>query len=271
PRPSRFLPRLDGGGQDRRRPRMRAQDRARPQGPVHPRGLVDEIAPPEPVGHALLALPTLFGHAEVLERAAPFARNKRAERALAKLAEVYRLLTIYGLADAVLLDLGGVRGFDYYSGMYFEAYVAEFGAAIAAGGRYDHMVGRFGYDCPAVGFAFDIARALSVMETQGVDVALPGPDFFIIDFTPEKTAALSPPQATVVVGYQGGNNAGHTVVVGREKYVLHSIPSGILHAGCRCVIGCGVVVDPGSLIEEMESLVQRGVSFDGNLFISKNA
>src|SRR5437773_472162 len=153
--------------------------------------LVDEIAPPEPVGDALLALPTLFGHAEVLERAAPFARNKRAERALANLAEVYRLLTIYGLADAVLLDLGGVRGFDYYSGMYFEAYVAEFGAAIAAGGRYDHMVGRFGYDCPAVGFAFDIARALSVMETQGVDVALPGPDFFIIDFTPEKTAALS--------------------------------------------------------------------------------
>jgi len=77
--------------------------------------LVDEIAPPEPVGDALLALPTLFGHAEVLERAAPFARNKRAERALANLAEVYRLLTIYGLADAVLLDLGGVRGFDYYS------------------------------------------------------------------------------------------------------------------------------------------------------------
>ena len=153
--------------------------------------LVDEIAPPEPVGDALLALPTLFGHAEVLERAAPFARNKRAERALANLAEVYRLLTIYGLADAVLLDLGGVRGFDYYSGMYFEAYVAEFGAAIAAGGRYDHMVGRFGYDCPAVGFAFDIARALSVMEAQGIDVALSGPDFFIIDFTPEKTAALS--------------------------------------------------------------------------------
>jgi adenylosuccinate synthase len=74
-----------------------------------------------------------------------------------------------------------------------------------------------------------------------------------------------------VVRYQGGNNAGHTVVVGREKYVLHSIPSGILHNGCRCVIGCGVVLDPASVIEEMESLVQRGVTLDGNLFISKNA
>jgi ATP phosphoribosyltransferase regulatory subunit len=143
------------------------------------------------VGDALLALPTLFGHAEVLERAAAFARNARAARALSNLTEVYRLLTIYGLADAVLLDLGEVRGFDYYSGMYFEAYVADFGASVAAGGRYDHMLARFGYDCPAVGFAFDVARVLSVMDAQGVPVPLAGPDFFIIDFTPEKTAALS--------------------------------------------------------------------------------
>src|SRR5215471_21529977 len=79
------------------------------------------------------------------------------------------------------------------------------------------------------------------------------------------------PHVGVVVRYQGGNNAGHTVVVGREKFVLQSIPSGILHPGVRCVIGCGVVVDPASLFEEMESLVQRGVSLDGNLYISKNA
>jgi adenylosuccinate synthase len=86
-----------------------------------------------------------------------------------------------------------------------------------------------------------------------------------------KVTDVITPHVNVVVRYQGGNNAGHTVVVGREKYVLHSIPSGILHAGCRCVIGCGVVVDPGSLIHEMESLVRRGVTLDGNLFISKNA
>ncbi len=79
------------------------------------------------------------------------------------------------------------------------------------------------------------------------------------------------PHVGVVVRYQGGNNAGHTVVVGKEKFVLQSIPSGILHSGVRCVIGCGVVIDPASLIEEMESLVQRGVSLDGNLYSSKNA
>src|SRR5256885_2210750 len=86
-----------------------------------------------------------------------------------------------------------------------------------------------------------------------------------------KVVDMLAPHVNVVARFAGGNNAGHTVVVGREKYVLQSIPSGILHRGCRCVVGCGVVVDPGSLIEEMESLVQRGVTLDGNLFISKNA
>jgi ATP phosphoribosyltransferase regulatory subunit len=152
---------------------------------------VGELGAPAPVAEALLALPTLFGHAEVLERAAAFARTPRAARALANLTEVYRLLGIYGLADSVLLDLGEVRGFDYYSGMYFETYVADFGASVAAGGRYDQMLGRFGYACPAVGFAFDVARALTVMEAQGVAVPLPGPDFFIVDSTRDKTAALS--------------------------------------------------------------------------------
>ncbi len=153
--------------------------------------LVGTLATPREVREALLALPGLFGHEAVLELAAGVARSTRSARALENLTEVYRLLTIYGLADAVLLDLGEVRGFDYYSGTYFEAYVAGFGAAVAAGGRYDHMLARFGYDCPAVGFAFDVGRLLSVMEAQSVAVELPGPDFFIIDFTPDKTAALS--------------------------------------------------------------------------------
>jgi ATP phosphoribosyltransferase regulatory subunit len=153
--------------------------------------LVQELAPAAEVAEALLALPTLFGREIVLERAAKYARTERARTALANLAEVYRLLKIYGLAESVLLDLGEVRGFDYYSGLYFEAYIAGFGASIAAGGRYDHMLARFGYDCPAVGFAVDVARALAIMETQRVAVDLPGPDFFIIDFTRDKTAALS--------------------------------------------------------------------------------
>ena len=90
-----------------------------------------------------------------------------------------------------MLDLGEVRGFDYYSGVHFEAYVSGLGAALVGGGRYDHMLGRFGYDCPATGFAFEIGRALLAMQSQGVAVGLPGPDFFVIDFTPDKTRALA--------------------------------------------------------------------------------
>jgi ATP phosphoribosyltransferase regulatory subunit len=153
--------------------------------------LVDDLAAPPSVREALLALPTLVGHEEILDRAAALSCGERSSRAVHNLSEVYRLLAIYGLADAVLFDLGEVRGFDYYSGLHFEAYVAGFGTSVAGGGRYDQMLGRFGFECPAVGFAFDVGGLMAVMDAQGVAVELAGPDFFIIDFTPEKTAALS--------------------------------------------------------------------------------
>jgi ATP phosphoribosyltransferase regulatory subunit len=202
--------------------------------------LVAELAPPAHVGDALLALPTLFGRAEVLERAAGLARNARSERALANLSEAHRLLGIYGLADAVLLDLGEVRGFDYYSGIFFEAYVADFGAAVAAGGRYDHMLARFGYDCPAVGFAFDVARLLSVMEAQGVAVERSGPDFFIIDFTRDKTAALSLARRLRDLGAS----------VARD-IVTRELEASLAYARAQCVGQVLVVGSPRTRAEEM--------------------
>jgi ATP phosphoribosyltransferase regulatory subunit len=152
---------------------------------------VAELGAPAAVTELLLALPTLYGRGDVLERAEGLVKTARSETALANLAEVYRLLRLYGLADSVLLDLGEVRGFDYYSGIHFEAYVSGLGAPLVGGGRYDHMLARFGYECPATGFAFDVGRALLAMESQGVVAPAPGPDFFIIDFTPEKTHALA--------------------------------------------------------------------------------
>lgn len=78
-------------------------------------------------------------------------------------------------------------------------------------------------------------------------------------------------QVGVVVRTQGGNNAGHTVYINNEKFVLHLVPSGILHKGKKCVIGNGVVIDPVGLKTEIESLKSRGVQVDGNLFISETA
>jgi ATP phosphoribosyltransferase regulatory subunit len=153
--------------------------------------LVAELRAPSAATELLLALPSLYGRGDVLDRAERLVKSARSEAALANLAEVYRLLRAYGLADSALLDLGEVRGFDYYSGVHFEAYVSGLGASLVGGGRYDQMLGRFGYDCPATGFAFETGRALLAMESQGAAVALPGPDFFIIDFTAEKTRALA--------------------------------------------------------------------------------
>ena len=61
-------------------------------------------------------------------------------------------------------------------------------------------------------------------------------------------------EADVVVRYQGGNNAGHTIIVDGVTYTLHLLPAGLLYEGKLCVIGNGVVVDPGSLISEIELL-----------------
>jgi len=77
--------------------------------------------------------------------------------------------------------------------------------------------------------------------------------------------------ADVIARYQGGQNAGHTVVIKDEKFILHLIPSGILRKGRICIIGNGVVVDPPALLEEINGLKQRGVKVGKNLLLSKNA
>src|SRR2546430_16224884 len=78
-------------------------------------------------------------------------------------------------------------------------------------------------------------------------------------------------EADVVVRTQGGNNAGHTVHIGGQKYILHLVPSGILRKKKICIIGNGVVVDPVSLVQEIEGLRKLGIKIDGNLFLSETA
>ena len=78
-------------------------------------------------------------------------------------------------------------------------------------------------------------------------------------------------QADVVVRTQGGNNAGHTVYIGKKKFVLHLIPSGILRRGKVCVIGNGVVVDPIGLVAEIDGLRKIGIKVKTNLVLSETA
>jgi len=78
-------------------------------------------------------------------------------------------------------------------------------------------------------------------------------------------------EADIVVRTQGGNNAGHTVHIKGQKYILHLVPSGILRPKKTCVIGNGVVVDPVSLVDEIKGLRKIGIRIDGNLFLSETA
>ena len=78
-------------------------------------------------------------------------------------------------------------------------------------------------------------------------------------------------EADVVVRFQGGSNAGHTVVVGDKKYVLHLVPSGILHEGRHCVIGNGVVMDPFDLMKELEQVESWGFDLKGRFHVSERA
>jgi len=74
----------------------------------------------------------------------------------------------------------------------------------------------------------------------------------------------------IVVRYQGGANAGHTIKIGEQEFILHLIPSGILREDVNCVIGNGVVLDPEALIEELQFLRSQNIDVEGRLFISHN-
>jgi adenylosuccinate synthase len=78
-----------------------------------------------------------------------------------------------------------------------------------------------------------------------------------------KVVDLLAEKSDLVARYQGGNNAGHTIVAGSETYKLHLVPSGILYPGTLCVIGTGTVVDPRALVTEIDALESRGISLDG--------
>jgi len=86
-----------------------------------------------------------------------------------------------------------------------------------------------------------------------------------------KVVDLYAPYANLVVRYAGGANAGHTLVVGGDKLILHLIPSGILHEQTKCLVGQGTVIDPAVLLEEIRALGERGVSTLARLLISQRA
>ena len=138
---------------------------------------------------ALEALPGLYGGRSVLEEAARLPLPPASGRALANLAEVVRILENYGLAEHVILDLAEAHAFEYCTGVVFGAFARGLGYQISNGGRYDHLIGQFGYPCPATGFSFDLDRIVAALEAAAALPDVAGPDVLLIDFSPDKRAA----------------------------------------------------------------------------------
>lgn len=135
---------------------------------------------PRRTARAILETPGLCGAEDVLERGFALAGRDQALRApLDRLAQVYRLLASSGLRERLLLDLGEFRGFDYYDGVVFDVFAQGLGCEVGGGGRYDHLLGRFGRDLPSTGFAFDMDRLFQAMEAVGNGPVRPPVDFYL--------------------------------------------------------------------------------------------
>ena len=124
---------------------------------------------------AVLGLTELAGDASVLEEAArAFAFSPPAAAAVAELGAVVEALREAGLGERLAVDLGEVRGLDYYTGLVFRAYAPGLGFEVGGGGRYDTLLERFGRPLPAVGFMLGLDRLALLLERQGV-LPAPGP------------------------------------------------------------------------------------------------
>ena len=113
----------------------------------------------------LIEIPGLFGGEEVLKKARVLFTNKAALSVITNLDEVFALIRGRGLAGYITIDLGEARGFDYYTGVIFEGFASGFGKPLLSGGRYDHLLEKYG-STPraATGFAFETENVVAAME-----------------------------------------------------------------------------------------------------------
>jgi len=133
--------------------------------------ILERTGLPQDKRRLLRELPRLRGREEAIVRALELADNPTSRQAAENLGEIYAALAAHGVADRVYIDFGMIKDLDYYTGMVLEGYVPDLGFPVCTGGRYDNLIARFGYECPATGFVVGVERLMMALEGQG---ALPG-------------------------------------------------------------------------------------------------
>ena len=114
----------------------------------------------------LLNLTTLYGEEEVIKKASSFSKDSQTLSSIEHLRKIVGIISARGFKDFVTIDLGEVRGFDYYTGIIFEGFASGVGKPILSGGRYDTLLQKYGYQAAATGFAFDVEHIVSALERK---------------------------------------------------------------------------------------------------------
>lgn len=144
------------------------------------------------LARAILEAPELCGQAEVLTRGRALAGGEPSLlRALDRLTQVYHLLCAAGYEDRLFLDLGEFRGFDYYDGVVFDVFAEGIGVELGGGGRYDHLIGRFGRDIPSTGFALNVDRLFRGLNLSSQISQRPKADIVIVAAQPSERTVLA--------------------------------------------------------------------------------
>ena len=120
---------------------------------------------------AFRLLPDLLGDVEILDIAREAAPNDPARQAVARLEAIHKILKVYGVEDFVTYDLSMSGSYGYYSGIIFRAYTYGTGDAVVRGGRYDHMLEKFGKNTPSIGFGILLDDLLGAMSRQKIQIA----------------------------------------------------------------------------------------------------
>ena len=199
---------------------------------------------------AILEAPELCGHAEVLARGRQLAGHDKAlVQALDRLTQVYQLLCSAGYQDSLFLDLGEFRGFDYYDGVVFDVFAEGVGVELGGGGRYDHLIGRFGRKIPSTGFALNVDRLFRGLNLSG-NAAAARVDVLVV------ASRASAKKLISVAGQLRHTRA--RVVQQAVSASGKDLIDAAAEAGLQAQADTVVVIDAGGATDERVLVIQRG-------------
>ena len=132
--------------------------------------VLDHMDVADSVKEAFHLLPELTGGAEILDQALSVAPEEKASQAIHRLKQIDELLHLYGVEDHITFDLSMSGNYGYYTGIIFRAYTYGTGDAVVRGGRYDHLLEKFGKNTPSIGFAIILDELMNALNRQNIQI-----------------------------------------------------------------------------------------------------